>query len=135
MKSLKFLLLLLTVFTSANSYAEKFEIQILNGLTREKKTYIGGAHKFDIPIANVKGWSKCVAMPIKKFKVDSKDVLRGEVYCSTTNGNSVGFSCASQKNDVVVNINNLFSPNLKFTDADTISVDGFAELTLICNNF
>jgi hypothetical protein len=74
-------------------------------------------------------------MPIKKVQIDSKDVLRGEVYCSTTSGNTVGFSCASQKNDVEVSVNSLFGYNFKFTDADTISVDGFAEMTLICNNF
>lgn len=134
MKNIHWALILSIIFPTANSYAERFEIHVLNGLTREKKVYIGGSQKFDIPIANVKGWSKCFAMPTKIFDFDNKNTMRGEVYCSSTSGNVVGFWCVASKKELDVRVQNLYGPNFKFTGADSISVDGLAEITVICDN-
>jgi hypothetical protein len=124
--------LILAFFFASNSFAQKFEIEVLNGHTREKKTFVGGANKFDIQISNVKGWNKCFAMPIKKFKIYGKNAIRGELYCTSPSGVSVGFSCVATENDLEINVQNLYSTNLKFV-GDEIFVDGFAEITLSCN--
>jgi hypothetical protein len=135
MKLLRWFFLFITAVISCNSFAENIEIHVLNGLTREKKTYVGSTYKFDIPIANVKGWNKCVAMPMKKFDFYGVSTIRGEIFCSSINGNTVGFSCVAQKHNTDVIIQKLFGPNFKIVDAETIHADGFSEITLACNNF
>jgi len=121
------------VLATFNAYSQTIKIDVLNGATREKRTYEGGAQQFEIPINFVKGWSRCTVMPLKQFSLYGVEKMRGEMYCRTTSGNTVGFSCAASNREMDVNIQILFGPNMKFADSKTISADSFAEITLKCD--
>jgi hypothetical protein len=120
-------------FLSASAIAQTVEIELLNGVTREKKKFEFGTYKFDIPVNFVKGWSKCTALPIKKFTLYGSDAIRGELYCSSSQNTTVNISCVAAKGDNFdINITNLFGGKFQFMIDGSITADSFAEITITC---
>ena len=109
-------------------------MEVLNGKSREVKTYTFGNEFFEIDIRYVKGWSKCIAPPLKKFDYEGSPTIRGELYCQTTRGETQSLSCVAKYPDVDVAITNIFGGNFKFIDKNSISADSTAEITLKCSN-
>lgn len=120
-------------FLSASAIAQTVEIELLNGVTREKKKFEFGTYKFDIPVNFVKGWNKCTALPIKKFTFNGNNAVRGELYCSSNQYTTVNISCVATKGDTIeVNITNLYGGKFQFMGDGSISTDSFAEITIMC---
>jgi hypothetical protein len=120
-------------FLSASAISQTVEIELLNGVTREKKKFEFGTYKFDIPINFVKGWNKCTAMPIKKYTYYGTDAMRGDLYCSSNQNTTVSVSCVATKADSFeVNITTLYGGQFKFTGDGSISADSFADITIMC---
>jgi hypothetical protein len=122
-------------FLSASAIAQTVEIELLNGLTREKKKFEFGTYKFDIPVNFVKGWNKCTALPIKNFTFSGNDAVRGDLYCSSNQNTSVNISCVATKlNKFEVSITTLYGGKFQFMGDGSIASDSFADITIMCRH-
>jgi hypothetical protein len=132
---MKFVIVSVLLFSHALAFAQSAEITVLNGATREKKTYEVGTAKFDIPVGYVKGWKKCTALPLKSFVFTGLPSIRSELYCATSSGAVQSISCvASGKNNMDVTITTIYGANFRFVDAESILADSYAEITVACKN-
>lgn len=118
------------------AFSQSAEITILNGVTREKKTYEVGTAKFEIPVDFVKGWKKCTALPLKSFVFTGLPTIRSELYCATSSGAVQSVSCvASGKNNMDVTVTTIYGSNFRFVDAESNSVNSYADITVACKNY
>jgi hypothetical protein len=128
---LSFIILLMFTY-SVN--AQTIEIFVTNSKTAEKKTYEIGNNIISIPVNFVKGWDKCTANAMKKYKFYGNDMIRGELYCTTEKNTTMSISCVASKNGIEITIATLYDVSFKLIDKENIGANAYAEIILTCKN-
>lgn len=111
--------------------AQFVDIEVVNGNTREKKSYTGGSSDFRIPVDFVQGWSHCIAKKIKTYTFYG-EMARAEVYRFGKNGTAQRVACVTAKDSLAVIRTDLFGGTFRFVDDDNITVPSSAEILITC---
>lgn len=110
--------------------AQTVDIEVVNGNTREKKSYTGGGSDFRIPVDFVQGWSHCISKKMKTALYGERALA--ELYCFGKSGTVQSVSCMTVKNSLEVTLTNLFGGVFRFVDDDNITAASFAEISMTC---
>lgn len=121
------LLLLLTGFASAQSV----DIEVVNGETREKKTYTGGSSDFRVPVDFVQGWSHCTSKKMRTGKT-IRDFARAELYCFSNNGTVQSISCVTFRGNSEATATDLFGGQFKFAETGGVTAASWAGILMTC---
>jgi len=111
--------------------AQTVDIEVVNGKTREKKSYTGGGSDFRIPVDFVQGWSHCISKKMKTVTLYGERA-RAELYCFGKSGTVQSVSCVTVKNSLEVTLTNLFGGAFRFVDDDNITAASYAEISMTC---
>lgn len=112
-------------------FAQSVDIEVVNGKTREKKSYTGGSGDFRIPVDFVQGWSHCMAMKMKTFNFYGEKAS-AELYCFSKNGTAQRVSCVTAKGTLEATLTSLYGGAFRFIDDDNITAASFAEISMTC---
>jgi hypothetical protein len=113
-----------------------WEITVLDGKTREQRTFQAGARAFEIPLTGLPGFRTCKVLPERLTELYGQAVSRVEVYCYTSSGDAMMTQGAVTPATVgEVTRFQLLARPVAVTVGDnqaTVNAGGFREFTLQC---
>lgn len=118
-----------------------FSISVVDGATRESKTYVPGDAPFSIPFEASHGWDRCRVTHVKKFQLKGLsgrigDAQRVDLFCFSKEGQVVNNSLVVQADfPVEVLIFTLLSRPVSFKgkgDDESIDTSNSKEITVLC---
>jgi hypothetical protein len=130
------LLFATTSFVSAQPKGS-CELKVLDGKTRELRTYVPGPMPVEFPIDGVPGWSKCRMSELKHVTVQGNKGLRVDLWCMGVDGQAMGAAASAVNHPVFqsyydLTIVQLLSMPVAFT-ADAVDTSAFKEITIACD--
>jgi len=129
-----FLSAVVMLLAQDGAYAQKTQayVTVIDMFTKIEKKYPIGDSSFSFPLPEAKGWSKCTTQPIRLFNVSNQQRMRVDIFCFSSQGVAVMFSCNTEKNNIDLTINHLLGTNTVIvSDGDSRS-DSAAEIILSC---
>jgi hypothetical protein len=112
-----------------------WDIEVLDGMSREVRHYRPGTSWVTIDIADLNGYTECRITPVKEFEFHGVPASRIEIYCFTKSGEVFQNSCVALIGTPGVTIFQLLSKPVKIINPrSTYSIDagGYKEFTLQC---
>jgi hypothetical protein len=112
-------------FVAAQPAGASCELRLLDGVTRELKTYVPGAEPVEFPIDGVRGWSKCRMSEVKRQGTTG---VRVDLSCTGASGQAMNASAVSVNQPVDR------ESNYSLTTMQLVGTDGggYKEITMEC---
>lgn len=114
-----------------------WEVTVLDGKTREIRSFRPGSSATELPLPRIKGFKSCIISPVKRYEVNFIKATRIDFWCFTTVGDAVNVgSVASSQFGTDVTTFQLLEGPVTFgvaKDGSTeVSTSGYVELSAVC---
>ena len=114
----------------------EWEVTILDGKTREVRTFKPGAATAELPLPKTKGFRSCQVSPVKEYQFKGVEATRIDFWCFTQSGDAMNIgSVASTRFGSDITTFQLLSGPVKIanTDGNTqVNAAGFTEISALC---
>jgi hypothetical protein len=132
------LIIAATTFTaSAVAAICEWEVTVLDGRTREVRTFRLGPSSTELPLPRLKGFKSCKIPPVKEYEFNGVKATRIDFWCFTTAGDAVNVgSVSSSQFGTDVTTFQLLSGPVEFRTgkdgSSQVNSSGFVELSAVC---
>lgn len=128
---------LITFATSAAATMCEWEVTVLDGKTREIRTFHPGPSPMELPLPQVKGFKGCTVSPVKEYEVQGVKATRIDFLCFTTTGGALalGSVASSRFGTDVTRFQLLAGPVTVRAGSDgnsEVKTGGYVELSAEC---
>lgn len=137
MRTLLSMIVATTFTASAAAAICEWEVTVLDGTTREVRTFRPGPSPTEVPLTRLKGFKSCKIPPVKEYEFNGVKATRIDFWCFTAAGDavSVGSVASSQFGTDVTTFQLLSGPIAFRTSKDgsyNVNTGGYVEISAVC---